>query len=260
MAPEPMEPLERDPSVAGSRAKTRRQDSSGTSTSLAPSAREALSVRDAVDAITAFVDTLRARAAGARTIVALAGPPAAGKSTLSDTLMRRLGSSAIILPMDGFHLDNTILDERGLRARKGAPATFDVAGFASALGRVRRDKGSVIVPAFDRNLDVARAGAIEIAPRHRTVVVEGNYLLLNETPWSSLARAYDGTVFLRVPETLVEERILARWRRHGLDNRAARTRALENDVPNATHVLRSSQQADLTLDERGRPVTESAAG
>ena len=215
---------------------------------------EALSIRNAADAIVAFVRSVRPRAAGARTLIALAGPPAAGKSTLSDAILSRLGGDAVVLPMDGFHLDNAILDGRGLRARKGAPATFDVAGFASTLGRVRRDKGSVIVPAFDRHLDLSRAGAIEVAPRHRTVLVEGNYLLLREAPWPSLAQAYDGTVFLRVPESLVEERILARWRRYGLDERAARARALENDIPNASLVLRSSQTADLTLDERGRTV------
>ena len=239
----------------GSRPRRpRASDPVDPSLRVSQSATESLAIRDAVDAILGFIGHVRRRAGRGRAIVALAGPPAAGKSTLSDVLMRRLGTDAAILPMDGFHLDNAVLDERGLRARKGAPATFDVAGFASTLARVRRDKGAVLVPAFDRRLDLARAGAIEIAPRHRLVVVEGNYLLLDQAPWPSIARAYDGTVFLHVPETLVEERILARWRRHGLDDRAARTRALENDIPNATLVLRGSEPADLTLDERGRAV------
>ena len=236
-------------------ARSRVEPRAGAASSRAGrGADEPLAVRDAVDAIVSLIDALHARAGGTRVILALAGPPAAGKSTLSGALMGRLGRNAAILPMDGFHLDNALLDERGLRARKGAPATFDVAGFTSTLGRVRRDKGSVVAPAFDRRLDLARGGAIEIAPRHRTIVVEGNYLLLNEAPWSSLARAYDGSVFLHVPESLVRERILARWRRHGLDERAASARALENDIPNASLVLRSSLRADLVLDERGRPA------
>ena len=239
-------------------ARDRRAGGAPPSRNAEPRSRagdaEALSVRDTVEAVVAFVEGLRAQLSGARAIVALAGPPGAGKSTVSAAVLARLGGVASILPMDGFHLDNALLDERGLRARKGAPATFDVAGFASTLARVRRDKGAVIAPLFDRRLDAARAGAIEIAPRHRIVLVEGNYLLLDEAPWSSIARAYDGTVFLRVPESVVEERIMARWRRHGLDDRAARIRALENDIPNASLVLRASRRADLVLDERGRSI------
>ena len=217
--------------------------------------REAASLRNALDGLVPFVDEVRGRAGfGARVLVAFAGPPGAGKSTVAEALVRRLGENAVILPMDGFHLDNAVLDARGLRSRKGAPATFDVAGFAATVARVRSDKGAVMVPVFDRRLDLARAGGREIAPHHRTIVVEGNYLLLDEAPWSSIARLFDASVFLRVPETLVEERILARWRRYGLDERAARARALENDVPNARHVMRNSAGADLVLDERGWSV------
>ena len=221
-------------------------------------ARKAVSERAVLLAAVPFVDGIRLRAGGRRTLIGLAGPPAAGKSTLADALAARVGAEAIVLPMDGFHLDNAILDERGLRARKGAPATFDVAGFASVLSRVRADRGEVIVPTFDRRLDLARAGARAIESKHRLVVVEGNYLLLNAAPWSAIAKLFDATIFLRVPEPVVEERILARWRRYGLDDRAARLRALENDVPNASLVLRNSQRADLTVDEQGWPL--DAAG
>ena len=217
--------------------------------------REAVSLRNALDGLVPFVDDVRGRAGfGTRVLVAFAGPPGAGKSTIAEALVRRLGENAAILPMDGFHLDNAVLDARGLRSRKGAPATFDVAGFAAIAARVRSDKGAVMVPVFDRRLDLARAGGREIAPHHRTVVVEGNYLLLDEAPWPSIARLFDATVFLKVPETVVEERILARWRRYGLDERAAKARALENDIPNARHVMRNSRGADLVLDERGWSV------
>ena len=219
----------------------------------APSGRRAVGERDTTAAALPFVEEVRRRKGfGQRTLIGLAGPPAAGKSTLAEALAEKLGEGAVVLPMDGFHLDNAILDERGLRDRKGAPATFDVAGFASTLARVRSDKGAVIVPTFDRRLDLARAGAREIAPHHRVVVVEGNYLLLDEAPWGAISRLFDATIFLSVPEPVIEGRILARWRRYGLDERAARTRALENDVPNASLVLRSSRLADLTIDEKGR--------
>lgn len=218
--------------------------------------RRAVSERAALASALPFVDAARARAGReVRLVIGVAGPPASGKSTLADLLASEIGTDAAVLPMDGFHLDNAILDERGLRDRKGAPATFDVAGFASTLARVRADRGPVIVPTFDRRLDLARAGAREIAPAHRLVVVEGNYLLLEEPPWSAIARLFDETIFLRVPEKVIESRILARWQRYGLDERAARTRALENDVPNASLVMRNSRAAGLVLDEHGWPVT-----
>ena len=223
------------------------------------SASEAAALRIAFETVSPLIDAARVARGGGRVMVAVAGPPAAGKSTVSEAIAERLGPSAAILPMDGFHLDNSILDARGLRPRKGAPATFDVAGFAATLARVRSNKGTVIVPTFDRHLDLARAGAREITPQHRTIIVEGNYLLLEEPPWPTIARTYDLTVFLHVPETVVEARILARWRRHGLDERAARTRALENDVPNASLVLRASRPSDLTLDEAGRRVDRISA-
>lgn len=217
-------------------------------------ARKAVSERAVLSAAVPFVDGIRLRAGERRILIGLAGPPAAGKSTLADALAVRMGAEAIVLPMDGYHLDNAILDERGLRARKGAPATFDVAGFASVVSRVRADRGEVIVPTFDRRLDLARAGARVIETRHRLVVVEGNYLLLDAAPWSAIAKLFDATIFLNVPEPVIEERILARWKRYGLDDRAARARALENDVPNASLVLRNSQGADLALDEQGWPL------
>lgn len=223
--------------------------------SSSPPGAHATALRITVEAVLPLIDAARVRRGGGRVIVALAGPPAAGKSTLAAALVERLGVSAAVLPMDGFHLDNALLEARGLRPRKGAPATFDVAGFASTMGRVRADRGPVIVPTFDRRLDLARAGAAEIAPAHRTVVVEGNYLLLSERPWPAIARTFDASVFLHVPDSVVEARILARWRRHGLDDRAARTRALENDVPNASLVMRESAPADLTLDETGRRIS-----
>jgi pantothenate kinase len=89
--------------------------------------------------------TIKERAKGAdRFVVALAGPPGAGKSTLSELLADALGDAAI-LQGDGFHYDNAILDALGRRQRKGAPDTFDVAGLESILRRVRAGE-DVVVP------------------------------------------------------------------------------------------------------------------
>jgi pantothenate kinase len=187
-----------------------------------------------------------------RLVVAIAGAPGAGKSTLAEalcaTLCGRHAGLAAVMPMDGYHLDNALLDARGLRARKGSPPTFDVDGLARDLARVRAADRPVIVPVFDRDLDLARAGAREIAAAVPVIVVEGNYLLLDRDPWRGLAPLFDLTVFLRVPEAELERRLVARWLHHGHDPAAARARALGNDIPNARLVASASRPADITID------------
>ena len=178
-------------------------------------------------------------ATGARRLVAIAGPPGAGKSTLAEALTDELvarGDKAVLLPMDGFHLDNRLLEPRGLLPRKGAPETFDYAGFAATLRRVR-DEPSVILPVFDRTRDIAIAGAAEVAPETRIVVVEGNYLCLDEEPWRNLAPLWDMSFFVEVPVPELERRLIRRWLTYGLDLEAARARALSNDIPNAARVM-----------------------
>ena len=184
-----------------------------------------------------------------RFTLAIAGPPGAGKSTLSQALVEalaRLGSSAVIVPMDGFHLDNGELDRLGLRARKGAPETFDLAGFDALLSRLTLED-DVVIPVFDRVLDLARAGAARVTAGTRIRIVEGNYLLLDEPGWRELARHFDLTVFLDVPDAELERRLVERWLTHGHDEQAARARALSNDIPNARRVVARSRAADFIL-------------
>lgn len=178
-----------------------------------------------------------------RLVVAISGPPATGKSTFSETLLAVLTNghsnrlTACIVPMDGFHLDNSQLDRLGLRARKGAPATFDFDGFRSLLERIRASRRPVYYPVFDRARDLAVAGAGVVLPETEVVIVEGNYLMLDEEPWSTLAPLFDLEVFLDTPAPLLEQRLIQRWLDHGHDPEAARDRALSNDIPNAEKVL-----------------------
>lgn len=199
----------------------------------------------------ALADTILARLGAARLIVAIAGAPGAGKSTLAEALWaalndRRAGVAAV-MPMDGYHLDNAILDGRGLHARKGSPPTFDVDGLARDLARLRAADRPVILPVFDRDLDLSRAGAREVAPEVPVILIEGNYLLLDQEPWRGLAPLFDLTVFLEVPEAELERRLIDRWLHYGHSPEAARARALGNDIPNARLVAGMSRRADITI-------------
>ncbi|MBD3763671.1 MAG: nucleoside triphosphate hydrolase [Rhodobacterales bacterium] len=202
-----------------------------------------------------LAQAILARRGPGRMLVALAGAPGAGKSTLAEATCAALNDHApglaAVMPMDGYHLDNAVLDARGLRPRKGAPQTFDVDGLARDLARLRAADRPVILPVFDRDLDLARAGAREVAPEVPVILVEGNYLLLDRTPWADLAPLFDLTVFLQVPEAELERRLIARWLHHGHGPEAARARALGNDIPNARLVAAASRSADITLVQGG---------
>ncbi len=150
-----------------------------------------------------------------RRIIAIAGAPGSGKSTLSEHLRERLNVArsgcADVLMMDGFHFDDLVLDARGHRPRKGAPHTFDVDGFRVALERLRRnDGGDVAVPVFDRSIEIARAGAHIVAPSARIIIAEGNYLLLDEPGWRDLAPLFDLTVMIQASEVELATRLTAR--------------------------------------------------
>ena len=190
-------------------------------------------------------------AGGTRHIVAIAGAPGSGKSSLAEALFacleaRRPGKSAI-MPMDGYHMDNAVLSQRGWLPRKGAPHTFDVDALERDLHRVRSKDRSVLLPVFDRDLDLARASAREIGVEIELLILEGNYLLLDQAPWSQLRLFFDTTVFLEVEEPVLEQRLIERWLRYGHDEVQARERALGNDIPNAKLVAQNSVAADITL-------------
>lgn len=196
--------------------------------------------------------TIIRRAEGARRfLVAIAGPPGAGKSTLAERLAEILnahGERAVVLPMDGFHMDNGILEERGLLPRKGAPETFDVRGFADIVRAVRAGDQQVLVPVFDRDREIAIASARCISPQDRIVLVEGNYLLLDQAPWSGLAPLFDFSVFVAPSIDELERRLTARWQGYNLDAAGIDWKLYGNDLPNGRLVIEHSRPADLSID------------
>lgn len=185
-----------------------------------------------------------------RLMIALCGAPASGKSTLAAGLNRRLNDQRVksaVVPMDGFHLDNTVLEERGLLPRKGAPETFDAEGFVQAMRRLRGG-GEVVLPVFDRTRDIAIAGALVVTPETQVVIVEGNYLLFDDLPWRNLERLWDISVNLDVPLADLRGRLIQRWLSLGFSRPVATRRAEANDIPNAERVRAHSLPADITLD------------
>jgi pantothenate kinase len=199
------------------------------------------------DALLSRLEGLSSR----RAVIAIAGPPGSGKSTFADALCaalngRRAGQAAV-LPMDGYHLDNAVLDARGWRARKGGPHTFDVDGLARDLDRLRAADKPVLVPVFDRTLDLSRACAREIGVDCPLVLVEGNYLLLRAAPWDTLLPRFDLTIFLHTPADVLRARLMARWLGLGFDPADAASKVDHNDMPNARLISSESGVADITL-------------
>ena len=199
-----------------------------------------------------LADVLETQAESARVIVAMAGAPGSGKSTLAEKLVGKLNGRkpglAAVLPMDGYHYDDLYLVPAGLRPRKGAPHTFDVGGLYHMLRRLRaRDEAEVAVPIFDRKIEIARAGARLIGAEVGVIVVEGNWLLLNQSPWNGLRPMFDVTVMVDVPEHVLRARLRGRWERLGLTEDQIIEKIEENDIPNSRWVRDGSIPAEYVI-------------
>ena len=177
-----------------------------------------------------------------RALVGIAGPPGAGKSTIAEALVAAL-PSAVLLPMDGFHLPQARLVELGRRDRMGAPDTFDVDGFVATLAAVRNAGDTVLAPGFDREIEEPVPGAIAISPAFRTVVVEGNYLL----HWPAVRELLDMTFFVDVDHDVRIERLVARHVRFGKTPDDARAWSLGPDERNALLVAETAGLADHVI-------------
>jgi pantothenate kinase len=201
-----------------------------------------------IEALVALAVTFSSR----RHIIAIAGAPGSGKSTASEILTAQLNAvcpgSAAILPMDGYHYDDVILNERGLRSRKGAPDTFDVGGLKQMLTRLKQnDEDEIAAPVFDRSLELSRGSARMIANTVRVIVVEGNYLLLNRRPWSELRSAFDTTVMIKTSEEVLRERLTKRWKDYALSPDEVNAKVELNDLLNGRFVLNNSITPDFLL-------------
>ncbi|MEV6281532.1 nucleoside/nucleotide kinase family protein [Kribbella sp. NPDC051770] len=185
-----------------------------------------------------------------RAILGITGAPAAGKSTYAEQLVADLsadGLNVALVPMDGFHLAQSALESLGLADVKGAPHTFDAAGFVALLQRLKNRDGTVWAPRFDRSLEDSIAASIGVTPEIDLVVTEGNYLLLPDDPWAAGRGLIDEVWYIDLPDAVRHSRLEARHRRFGRSPEEAHARTFGSDEQNAKLIAATKPSADAVL-------------
>lgn len=181
-----------------------------------------------------------------RRIVGIVGAPGAGKSTIAGRLAELI-PDAVVLPMDGYHLPQSRLVELGRRERMGAADTFDVPGFVAALHEVREGRRSVLARGFDREVEEPVEGGVLVPSTATTVIVEGNYLLLDTGGWEAVAPLLDVSLFVDVTDSLRLDRLTARHERFGKSAAAAAAWARGPDEANARIIATTAPHADHSI-------------
>jgi pantothenate kinase len=195
-----------------------------------------------------------------RSLLGITGPPGAGKSTLTELLMSRLNASGGHgpvghLPMDGFHLADAQLVRLGRRDRKGAPDTFDVDGYVTALRRlVDQPEAALFAPGFERDLEEPIAAALVIEPSSSLVITEGNYLLHDQDGWEQVRPLLAEVWYVDLDPQLRLDRLIRRHERFGKSADSAREWVERSDETNARLVESTREAADLTIAIRHRPA------
>jgi pantothenate kinase len=185
-----------------------------------------------------------------RYIIGIAGAPGSGKSTFADALLKDLlakGETAVVVPMDGYHFDDIVLNARGHRARKGAWYTFDAPGFVHLIKRIKSSEPDIAIPVFDRTMELSRAAADVIDAKTRFIIVEGLYLLLKREPWTALKPLFDISVFVNVSKPELQRRLTKRILDHGHDEAYAKNWIASNDMLNADEVIANSAVSDVVI-------------
>ena len=192
-----------------------------------------------------------------RVIVFLAGPPAVGKSTLA-LFLERLSQeytkilSIQSLSLDGFHYcndylksNNIIIDgcEHSLYEIKGMPETYDLENFIVHLDELKCK--NIRWPIYDRNIHNPIMDKAEVTSE--IILIEGNWLLLNEEGWKKLKYLCDYSIFIECNEEVVRNRLINRKIRGGLSAEKALEFYERTDKKNVLRVMENRLPADLTL-------------
>ena len=188
-----------------------------------------------------------------RFLLGIIGVPGAGKSTLAELLMKKANDvlhekCAIVVPMDGYHYHNDILIEKGLLPLKGIPETFDAQRFVMLMKEIAFSNAEKIpCPSYDRDLHNPVEGSIIIEKRHKIIIVEGNYLLLDTCPWNELAELFDESWFIEASPGITKERLLTRHVRTGRSIEDALRKIESTDAPNAELIIQTRPRANKVI-------------
>ncbi len=200
-----------------------------------------------VDLPDELVQRAAALARGGRALLGIAGGPGAGTSTVAAALVAALGDDAVLVPMDGFHLADPALERLGRRERKGAPDTFDVAGYVHLLRRLRAQDDEVVwAPLFAREQEQSLAGAQAVPRDVPLVVTEGSYLLA-DGEFAPVRQLLDETWFLDLDDEVRRARLVARHVQHGRTPAEAERWVASSDDRNAALVAATRDRADLVV-------------
>lgn len=183
-----------------------------------------------------------------RRLLGITGEPGAGKSTLSAQIEDALGERAVVVPMDGFHLAQSRLEELDAVNRKGAPDTFDAWGFVALVRRLAAAEEPVTyAPRYRRDLHNGIAGAIPVLREAPLVVIEGNYLLVDDPPWNQVPALMSEIWYIDVDEDLRMRRLVARHEQFGKPHDAAVAWAGGPDERNAVLIRATRSRADVVV-------------
>ena len=184
-----------------------------------------------------------------RVLIGIIGKPGAGKSTLSKFLMAKLPKEFVtVVPMDGYHLSNKVLKDLKRADRKGAPDTFDVAGFISLVKRIRSEQTqNIYYPIFDRAIEESIAAQGVVTSATKVVIVEGNYLLHDDDGWEVCNDLLDESWMVDVDDGKRISRLISRHIAYGKDPEAAKAWAKGTDEVNAKLIERGRTRADFVV-------------
>ena len=184
-----------------------------------------------------------------RVLIGIIGKPGAGKSTLSKFLMSKLAKELVtVVPMDGYHLSNKVLKDLKRADRKGAPDTFDVAGFISLVKRIRSEQTqNIYYPIFDRAIEESIAAQGVVTSATKVVIIEGNYLLHDEGGWEVINDLLDESWMVDVDDDKRISRLISRHIAYGKDPEAAKAWAKGTDEVNAKLIERGRTRAEYVV-------------
>ena len=211
-------------------------------------------MKNEIDKLAAeLLETLSNSPDRSRYFLGITGGPAAGKSVLaenlSDEINIRTGDDlAAVIPMDGFHLPNNVLEERGLIQSKGAPETFDVDSFVELISQLHEfPDQNIMCPAYDRRTHDPVENAITIQPGNQLIIVEGNYLLLNVSPWNIIRSKMNEIWYIDTPLKTIKERLFHRHISGGASKNEAERKVVSVDLPNVELIKKTCSLVDKII-------------